>query len=146
MENVGTQTVAVVETATSTRTPPPPPDPNVDDATAAVPLDPSIVKKSDDPIAVVDDTWDINSVSALGALRMLAVREHRFPFLHKVGDWNRFSRNTGGTMVEKCCHFFDLMNRLAGESPDRVFASGGQDVNHLLKRQQQADDQVLQLV
>jgi hypothetical protein len=44
-----------------------------------------------------------------GRHRMLTIREHRFPFLEKVGDWNRFNRNTGGTLVEKCCHFFDLM-------------------------------------
>ena len=30
-----------------------------------------------------------------GTLHMLAIREHRFPFLAKVGDWNRFNRNTG---------------------------------------------------
>ena len=67
----------------------------------------------------------------VGMLRMLAVREHRFPFLRKVGDWNRFSANTGGTLVEKCCHFFDLMNLAVGSRPQRVLASGGQDVNHL---------------
>ena len=26
----------------------------------------------------------------VGTLKMLSIREHRFPFLHKVGDWNRF--------------------------------------------------------
>ena len=52
-----------------------------------------------------------------------AIREHRFPFLRKVGDWNRFDRNTGGTLVEKCCHFFDLMNHIAGARPVRVMAS-----------------------
>jgi predicted dehydrogenase len=67
----------------------------------------------------------------IGRLRMLAIREHRFPFLPKVGDWNRFARNTGGTLVEKCCHFFDLMRLIVGAKPLRVFASGGQDVNHL---------------
>jgi predicted dehydrogenase len=66
-----------------------------------------------------------------GDVRMIAIREHRFPFLVKVGNWNRFRRNTGGTLVEKCCHFFDLMNLLADAAPVRVFASGGQDVNHL---------------
>jgi myo-inositol 2-dehydrogenase / D-chiro-inositol 1-dehydrogenase len=70
----------------------------------------------------------------VGRLRMLAMREHRFPFLVKVGDWNRFARNTGGTMVEKCCHFFDLMCLVIGERPVRVFGSGGQDVNHLDER------------
>ena len=67
----------------------------------------------------------------VGRVRMVAIREHRFPFLHKVGDWNRFNRNTGGTLVEKCCHFFDLMNLLTGSEPVRVMASGGRDVNHL---------------
>lgn len=62
---------------------------------------------------------------------MVAIREHRFPFLTKVGDWNRFSANTGGTLVERCCHFFDFMNLLADSDPVRVYASGGQDVNHL---------------
>jgi predicted dehydrogenase len=68
---------------------------------------------------------------AAGRVRMLFVREHRYPFLAKVGDWNRFSRNTGGTLVEKCCHFFDLMNLALPGRPVRVVASGGQDVNHL---------------
>lgn len=71
---------------------------------------------------------------AVGRVRMVALREHRFPFLPKVGDWNRFNRNTGGTLVEKCCHFFDLMHLLAGAEPVRVMASGGQDVNHLDER------------
>jgi predicted dehydrogenase len=67
----------------------------------------------------------------IGTLRMLAIREHRLPFLVKVDNWNRFTRNTGGTLVEKCCHFFDLMNLTIGSRPTRVYASGGQDVNHL---------------
>ncbi len=66
-----------------------------------------------------------------GATRMVSIREHRLPFLDKVGNWNRFTRNTGGTLVEKCCHFFDLMHLVAGAHPVRVMASGGQDVNHL---------------
>lgn len=66
-----------------------------------------------------------------GNLKMISIREHRFPFLQKVGNWNRFSKNTGGTLVEKCCHFFDLMTLLAHSAPVRVSASGAQDVNHL---------------
>ena len=65
-----------------------------------------------------------------GQLRMFSIREHRFPFLSKVGDWNRFSRRTGGTLVEKCCHFFDLMRLVAQDEPVRVYASGAMDVNH----------------
>lgn len=69
-----------------------------------------------------------------GGIRMLTIREHRFPFLNKVGDWNRFNRNTGGTLVEKCCHFFDLMRLILRDDPVRVMASGGQAVNHLDER------------
>ncbi|WGV14801.1 Gfo/Idh/MocA family protein [Fuscovulum ytuae] len=71
------------------------------------------------------------AAAATGGVRMLTIREHRFPFLRKVGDWNRFNRNSGGTLVEKCCHFFDLMRLVAGCNPVRVMASGGQAVNHL---------------
>ena len=71
------------------------------------------------------------SAGDLGDLKMLAIREHRFPFLEKVQDWNRFNHKTGGTLVEKCCHFFDLMRLIVGGEAIRVYASTGQDANHL---------------
>ena len=71
------------------------------------------------------------AAEATGGIRMLTIREHRFPFLEKVGDWNRLNRNTGGTLVEKCCHFFDLMRHILKSDPVRIMASGGQSVNHL---------------
>ena len=71
------------------------------------------------------------AANEVGDVKMISIREHRFPFLKKVEDWNRFNKNTGGTLVEKCCHFFDLMNLAIGARPLRVYASGGQDVNHL---------------
>jgi myo-inositol 2-dehydrogenase/D-chiro-inositol 1-dehydrogenase len=67
----------------------------------------------------------------VGRLHQVSIREHREPFYPKVGDWNRFSANTGGTLVEKCCHYFNLMDLILREKPQRVFASGGQRVNHL---------------
>jgi len=85
----------------------------------------------------------------IGRLRMLSLREHRFPFLRKVGDWNRFNANTGGTLVEKACHFFDLMCYLTAQHPQSgegsaraahrsmplgVYATGGQAINHLDER------------
>jgi len=75
----------------------------------------------------------INEVhnKVVGKIKMLSIREHRFPFLHKVDDWNRFAINTGGTLVEKCCHFFDLMRLIIQSEPVKVYASGNQDVNHL---------------
>ena len=68
--------------------------------------------------------------ASLGATKMVSIREHRFPFLHKVGHWNRFNRWTGGTLVEKACHFFDLMRRLVQDDVVSVYASGGGGVNH----------------
>ena len=71
---------------------------------------------------------------ATGGVKMLTVREHRFPFLSKIGDWNRFNAKTGGTLVEKCCHFFDLMRLILKDEPIRVMASAGQGFNHLDER------------
>jgi predicted dehydrogenase len=68
---------------------------------------------------------------ATGGIKMLSIREHRFPFLEKIGDWNRFNAKSGGTFVEKCCHFFDLMRLLTESEPVRIMASAGQNVNHL---------------
>ncbi len=67
----------------------------------------------------------------IGVLKTLNITEHRFPFLDKVGNWNRFNDKTGGTLVEKCCHFFDLMRVITQSDPIRIYASGGQGVNHL---------------
>jgi predicted dehydrogenase len=47
-----------------------------------------------------------------------------------VNNWNRFNCNSGGTLVEKCCHFFDLLRLFADANPIRVMASGAIDVNH----------------
>lgn len=69
-----------------------------------------------------------------GNLKMFSITEHRFPFLVKADDWNRFSVRTGGTLVEKCCHFFDLMRLVTQSEPTRIYASGAQDVNHLDER------------
>jgi len=74
------------------------------------------------------------AAGVVGDVKMVTIREHRFPFLSKVGHWNRFHRSSGGTLVEKCCHFFDLMDLIVGARPSQVFASGSQAVNHLEER------------
>ncbi|KAG6430801.1 hypothetical protein SASPL_108874 [Salvia splendens] len=73
---------------------------------------------------------DLVKGGVLGQVKMVSIREHRFPFLVKVNNWNRFNCNSGGTLVEKCCHFFDLMTLFAAANPVRVMASGAIDVNH----------------
>ena len=82
------------------------------------------------PIAMLLD----RAATVTGGVQMLTIREHRFPFLPKVNDWNRFNRYSGGTFVEKCCHFFDLMRLIVGQEPLRIAASGGQALNHLDER------------
>ncbi len=77
---------------------------------------------------------DVVRSGQLGEPKMVAITEHRFPFLVKVNDWNRFNENTGGTLVEKCCHFFDLMSVLTKSEPVTVMASGAMDVNHIDER------------
>lgn len=66
---------------------------------------------------------------ALGQIKTVSVSEYRPPFLDKVDQWNKFARLSGGTLVEKCCHYFDLINLLAEARPQRIYASGGQAVN-----------------
>ena len=65
----------------------------------------------------------------VGDIKMINILEHRIPFLDKVGQWNKFSRYSGGTLVEKCCHYFDLLNHFAQSRPVRVYASGSQATN-----------------
>lgn len=71
------------------------------------------------------------SNNALGDVKTISMSEYRPPFLDKVNQWNKFNEKSGGTLVEKCCHYFDLINMMAEAKPVRVFASGGQAVNFL---------------
>ncbi len=68
----------------------------------------------------------------LGNIKMLTCNEFRPPFLHKVGqiqDWIIQKKYSGGTLLEKNCHHFDLFNWFAGAKPISVYASGdGQTV------------------
>ena len=66
---------------------------------------------------------------SIGTVHTVNMLEHRFPFLDKVGQWNKFNEYSGGTLIEKCCHYFDLLNLFAQGRPVRVYASGHQAVN-----------------
>ncbi len=67
----------------------------------------------------------------LGCVKSIFMMEHRPPFLDKTLQWNKFEEKSGGTLVEKCCHYFDIMNQIAASTPVRVFATGSQAVNFL---------------
>jgi len=66
---------------------------------------------------------------SLGDIKMVNMVEHRPPFLDKVKQWNKFSEYSGGTLVEKCCHYFDLLNLFAQSKPVSVYATGSMAVN-----------------
>ncbi len=66
---------------------------------------------------------------SIGEIKMVNIVEHRLPFLDKVNQWNKFTKFSGGTLVEKCCHYFDLLNMFAQSKPASVFASGSMAVN-----------------
>ena len=51
----------------------------------------------------------------VGDIKMVCIRENRFPFLHKINAWNRDPLKTGDTLVEKCVHFFDLFRLITSQ-------------------------------
>ena len=61
----------------------------------------------------VEALFEIRAKASLGPVKTVAMSEYRPPFLDKVNQWNKFNRHSGGTLVEKCCHYFDLMNVIA---------------------------------
>ncbi len=64
----------------------------------------------------------------VGKPQMLWCKEFRGPFLKKTDDWILSRERSGGTLVEKMCHYFDLLTWFAGSRPARVACFGGQDV------------------
>ncbi len=74
---------------------------------------------------------EVKTRASLGQIHTISMSEYRPPFLDKVEQWNKFNRNSGGTLVEKCCHYFDLINLMADSRAVKVYASGGRAVNFL---------------
>jgi myo-inositol 2-dehydrogenase/D-chiro-inositol 1-dehydrogenase len=77
----------------------------------------------------VESIYEVLERRSIGDVKTVSILEHRIPFLDKVEQWNKFSKYSGGTLVEKCCHYFDLMNLFAQSKPESVFASGSMAVN-----------------
>ncbi len=73
--------------------------------------------------------YEILERKTIGQVKTIGMAEHRMPFLDKVGQWNKFADYSGDTLVEKCCHYFDLINRIAQNRPKTVYAVGSAAVN-----------------
>ena len=79
----------------------------------------------------VEAFHEIKERNSLGAIKTITMSEYRPPFLKKVNQWNKFNAFSGGTLVEKCCHYFDLINLMAETRIDNVYAVSGQAVNFI---------------
>lgn len=51
----------------------------------------------------------------VGPIKKVAIRENRYPFLTKIEEWNKDVDKSGDTLVEKCCHFFDLFRLITAK-------------------------------
>ncbi len=76
----------------------------------------------------------------IGRPRMVWTREFRWPFQPKSQDWIQDQRRSGGLLVDKNCHHFDLMNWWVGARPVRVAAFGGSAVMRVVDAEHQVND------
>lgn len=64
----------------------------------------------------------------IGNPRILWCKEFRGPFAKKSEDWILQKEKSGGSLVEKDCHHFDLFNWYVESTPVRVSGFGGNEV------------------
>jgi predicted dehydrogenase len=83
---------------------------------------------------------DLIAAGEIGEVQLVWCREFRGPFLKKVGDWIQDSRYSGGCLVDKNCHHFDLMNWWAGSRPSKVCGFGGSDVVRVVNNEHEVID------
>ena len=83
---------------------------------------------------------DLVGAGEIGRPQMVWCREFRGPFQKKTDDWIQDNRRSGGTLLDKNCDHFDLMNWWAGSKPKRVCAFGGNAVHRVMEGPHQAND------
>ncbi len=76
----------------------------------------------------VEAIYEAQVRKSLGDIKTISITEHRVPFFDKVKQWNKFAKFSGNTLIEKCCHYFDLFNLFAQSRPVKVYGSGGMAV------------------
>ncbi len=77
---------------------------------------------------------------AIGRPQMTWCKEFRGPFQPKSRNWIQDRRRSGGCLVDKNCHHFDLMNWWMNARPKRVAAFGGNAVNRVIAGPNQVHD------
>jgi predicted dehydrogenase len=76
----------------------------------------------------------------IGRPRMVWTREFRGPFQPKSQDWIQDARRSGGLLVDKNCHHFDMMNWWCVGKPRRVAAFGRNAVMRVVDPAHQVND------
>lgn len=76
----------------------------------------------------------------IGTPCMVWTREFRGPFQKKSQDWIQDATRSGGMLVDKNCHHFDLMNWWVKSKPKRVAAFGRNAVNRVIEGPSQVND------
>jgi predicted dehydrogenase len=64
----------------------------------------------------------------IGTPKLIWAHEFRPPFRPGISEWRRGVDRTGGTLLEKSCHHFDLFHWFASARPLRIMAMGSDDV------------------
>mmetsp|Transcript_13802 Transcript_13802/g.28090 ORF Transcript_13802/g.28090 Transcript_13802/m.28090 type:complete len:268 (+) Transcript_13802:299-1102(+) len=66
----------------------------------------------------------IQHLPEVGEIKKVTIRENRYPFLTKIQEWNKDVDKSGDTLVEKCCHFFDLFRLITGQEMQSCVSKG----------------------
>jgi predicted dehydrogenase len=83
---------------------------------------------------------ELITAGEVGEVQLVWCKEFRGPFLKKVGDWIQDARYSGGCLVDKNCHHFDLLNWWVGSRPRRVCGFGGNDVVRVVNNDHEVID------
>ncbi len=73
-------------------------------------------------------TRELITVGRIGRVRQLWVKEFRGPWMRKVEDWITQKARSGGALLEKDCHHFDLFNWFTEATPVKVAGFGTVDL------------------
>ena len=71
----------------------------------------------------------------VGEIKKVTIRENRYPFLSKIDEWNKDIDKSGDTLVEKCCHFFDLFRLITGQEMESCVSKGEHAMLEILNDQ-----------
>lgn len=83
---------------------------------------------------------ELVAADEIGKPHLVWTREFRGPFQKKSQDWIQDDRRSGGMLVDKNCHHFDLMNWWVDSKPKRVAAFGSNAVNRVIGGAHQVND------